>query len=186
MTSFSVLFLTSFGVSVYCPQHTTIGQTCENVYYLKEGGTGQSAGEVTKSDKVVRKGLRKSVTVIRELLRIYSKPGDTILELCCGSAPGARASVYEGRICVALDCDEDVVNAVTAHLQDLHTTVKEKLDKFEEPDQAEEAPLKMYKKKKKHKKRENHPQDEAEDDDLLNKGFVSEMANRFVFPTGQL
>jgi hypothetical protein len=139
---------------VFCPQHTTTTQKCENVYYLNEGGTEESPGEVTLSDKVVRKGLTKSVTILREFLRIYSNPGDTVLELCSGSAPGARASLYEGRICVAVDCDELVVNAVKAHLEDLHTTVNEKLDNSEQQPtpQPEETSILRIHKKKKHKK----------------------------------
>jgi DNA modification methylase len=142
---------------VFCPQHTTTAKKCDNVYYLNEGGTEDSPGEDTLSDRVVRKGLTKSVAILREVLRIYSKPGDIVLELCSGSAPGARASVYEGRMCVAVDCDELVVNAVKAHLEDLHTTVNEKLDNIEQqptpqPEEPEEERILHIHKKKKHNK----------------------------------
>ena len=93
----------------------------------------------------VRKVVRKSVTFLRELLRIYSNPGDTVLEICSGSSPACRASVMEGRNCVAVDNDLEVVNAVSAHVSMLHEKVNKSLTSGSQP------PL-QFKRKKKRKK----------------------------------
>ena len=59
---------------------------------------------------------------------MYSKPGDSILELCCGSGPACRASVHKGRICVDGDYDLHAVNAVNDNITTLRATVEGDLD----------------------------------------------------------
>jgi hypothetical protein len=74
-----------------------------------------------------RQVVRKPVCFMREILRMYSKPGDVALEFVAGSAPMTRACLLEGRICLGMDFDQAVVNAVRAHMVEFRKTVVSKL-----------------------------------------------------------
>jgi hypothetical protein len=64
-------------------------------------------------------GVRKPTGLLRELTRMYSKYGDVVVEVACGSAPASRASLLEGRICLSVDRDRSIIPSVKAHLSEL-------------------------------------------------------------------
>jgi hypothetical protein len=66
----------------------------------------------------VREKVQKPFDLCRELLRMYTAPGDIVLEMCCGTAPFAMAGLLEGRHVLSLDVDATVVDLASARLEE--------------------------------------------------------------------
>lgn len=49
---------------------------------------------------------QKPVELMRYLVRTYTNPGDTVLDLCCGSGTTGVAALAEGRNCVLIEREE--------------------------------------------------------------------------------
>jgi DNA modification methylase len=62
-----------------------------------------------------------------ELLRMYTSPGDIVVEMCCGTAPFAMAGLLEGRHVLSLDVDATVVDLASARLEEARKTLMAKL-----------------------------------------------------------
>ena len=71
--------------------------------------------------------VRKPSNLLRELIRVYSKFGDVVVEVACGSAPAARASLQEGRVCLSVDRDPRVILPVRTHLIAMRERLSETL-----------------------------------------------------------
>ena len=71
--------------------------------------------------------VRKPCNLLRELIRVFSKYNDVVVEMACGSAPAARASLQEGRVCLSVDRDPRVILPVRAYLIAMRQRLSETL-----------------------------------------------------------
>ena len=75
----------------------------------------------------VREKVQKPFALCRELMRMYTSPGDIVLEMCCGTAPFAMAGLLEGRHVLSLDVDKTVVELASARLVEAKKAMLAKL-----------------------------------------------------------
>ena len=65
----------------------------------------------------LRPEVGKAVVLLREILAQHSLPGDKVLEMAAGGAPGALAGIYEGRHVYSFDSDAELKEPVLAKLE---------------------------------------------------------------------
>lgn len=64
---------------------------------------------------------QKPVKLVRQLVRLYSKAGSWVLDMCSGSGTGAVSALLERRNVIAVDVDPKQVAFVKARIQSLGT-----------------------------------------------------------------
>jgi DNA modification methylase len=65
------------------------------------------------------KGFEKPVAGLEELIQLSSKPGEIVLDPCCGSGTTPIAAKLQGRKYIAIDIDQDCINLTKLRLAEV-------------------------------------------------------------------